>query len=239
MRLLFCVLMLSGFCVANAETETAPKASEQLTAVSIGPLSVDAEKRQIRMRAQLAITEGILEYLLVEAKGKTYESVFSWEGAKGSELNFALLLLGSEPWDFQKFTAWRDGESVSANAEPLPAPPLSAKWRASLEKNGQPVPWSTLLKSREGDLPPTLDFVHTGSFFTEDNRFAADINLSHIALWRDGSAILNLLDKSGNPYRGNLGFEVNKESRLAKGDVFTLVLEPLFTAPAPETPATK
>lgn len=232
MRLLLCLLLL----VALKPIQADPPADSTPTTITIGPLTVDAEKRQIRMQVRLAITEGILEYLVVEAKGKTYESLFTWEGAKGSELNFALLLLGSEPLDFQKFTAWREtpGEGDMQSA-PLPTLPKNAGWRARLEQDGQPISWDRLLTSREGNLPSSLDFIHTGSFFTEDNRFAADINLSHLALWQDGSAILNLIDKSGNPYRGNLGFEINKAHPHVKDTAYTLILEPLFqSAPITE-----
>jgi hypothetical protein len=61
--------------------------------------------------------------------------------------------------------------------------------------------------------------------FLKDNRYAGDINLSHIGIWPDPSAVINLFSKAQNPYRGDFGFEMNTLNNLVVDDTYELLLK--------------
>lgn len=186
-------------------------------------LRIHPGRKEIRLRVQVAITQGILEYLLVDAQGKTYESLFCWEGNRPSELQFALLLAGYEPVPFGQLMEW-----LETPAGPPPPFPPQSRLHLRLLQDGQPVDWTHLLRAREGQpLPEAWEVLFTGSHFLPDGRFAANLSLSLIAIWRDESAILNSLNRLGNPYRGDLGFEIRPDvGKLEKGAVFELQINP-------------
>lgn len=209
---------------AAAEEEFKPRAPEPVAGTDdlrIGPLVISPKTREVRFPVRLALREGILEYLLVDEQGKTYESVFKSAGFKGSELNFALLLVGCDPVPFSRFEEW-----LAAETPPAPETfPAASRVVVELRQNGQPVAWERILRAREGEGAPDFTWLVTGGFFTEDGRYAADFNKSLIALWRDPSAPVNCLSRSGNPYRGALGFEMNVANPdLAVDQEFELVL---------------
>ncbi len=186
-------------------------------------IRIHRQSKEIRLRVQLAITQGILEYLLVDAHGKTYESLFCWEGNQPSDLQFALLLAGYEPVPFGHLMQWLETPATT-NV------PFLSKSRLHLRlfRDGRPLAWSELLRAREGQpLPEVWEVLFTGSHFLPDGRFAADLSLSLIAIWRDEAAILNSLNRSGNPYRGDLGFEIQPPNeKLEKGAWFELQIQP-------------
>jgi hypothetical protein len=177
--------------------------------VELNNILIEKKKKEIRIRVKLALKEGILEYLLVNEQGKAYESVFKITENKPSDLNFALLLIGSQPMDFETFFRLREENQGSIDA-------FKGHTESLLEidfrKGGRAVNPDTLLKNREGSKKP-LVWVHTASFFLPDGRYAGDLELSHIGIWPDRSAVINLLTAMGNPYRGELGLEMNKENK--------------------------
>lgn len=66
-------------------------------------ISINKKTKEIKIFSSLAIQQGILEYLLVGDHGKAYESVFKVSENKPSELNFALLLIGCVPLEYETF----------------------------------------------------------------------------------------------------------------------------------------
>ena len=182
--------------------------------IELGHLTVNKINKEIRIKVKLAIEEGILEYLLVGHQGKTYESVFKLVDNKPSELNFALLLIGCKPLNFEKLM-----ELISAK-ESSPDN-LKGHEQSLLEiqiyQNGKKVPLSRLVKNREGSTKPLL-WVYTGGYFAGENQYAGDAELSLIGIWPDPSAVINLFSTLGNPYQGDFGFEINKENKELKVD---------------------
>ena len=93
--ILFSVMLIPAFLTSNLWGEIkSPDHSHGQNIIKLNNILVDKIKKEIRISAKLAVTEGILEYLLVGNHGKTYESVFKIGDNKPSELNFALLLIG-------------------------------------------------------------------------------------------------------------------------------------------------
>ena len=66
----------------------------------------------------------------------------------------------------------------------------------------------------EGKAGHDCVWMFTGSYFYKDRQqkehYAANEEKSIAATWYDGGALLNLAEKSKNPYRGDdFGFEIN------------------------------
>jgi len=168
-------------------------------------IRIDKVKKEIRIKVKLSIREGILEYLLVSEPGKTYESVFKVLENVPSELNFGLLLLGSQPLRFDKFmNLHQDKDGISK----LQADHADSLVELTFYKAGKPVEWTSLMKRREASKAP-LVWVHTGGLFVKDNKYAGDFELSHIGIWPDVTAVINLFAQMGNPYHGGFGLEIN------------------------------
>lgn len=173
--------------------------------LNIDNLAVDKVKREIRLDVDLAITEGILEYLLVGNEGKTYESVFKIQGNRPSDLNFALLLIGCEPIPFEVYNKHlQTGGSITVLQDKYPDSFL----RIRFFSGNQPIVENDLINDRE---KRELAFVwaFTGSYFDARNRYAADMELSYIGIWPDPAAVINLVSTHKNPYRGEGGFEMD------------------------------
>jgi len=185
-----------------------PAKADEPRQLRLQQMTIDKTAREIRLHTRIAIREGILEYLLVGADGKTYESVFQVAENKPSDLAFALLLIGVEPLSFERFTELRgreDGEAM-----------LLAHHRKSLVTieffaGSRRLAIGRFIRCRESD-PPPLHWVFTGGGFLPDNRYAADQELSFIAIWTDPAAPVNLFSSLNNPYRGPYGYEMNAES---------------------------
>lgn len=186
----------------------------------IKDIFIDVEKKEIRIKCKLAIEQGILEYLLVEERGKTYESILKVVENKPSDLQFALLLLGFEPLSYKEYQDLRDNPQ---------APEILKDKNCLLEinvwHNGESVPFSTLLSSREEQPEADFLWVFTGSFFSANNKYVADLSGSCISIWPDLEAVVNLLSSAGNPYRGELGFEMAANLKFKRNDDFILILK--------------
>lgn len=205
-------LFLTGLMGLAGISETGYAADSDV--MVINNISQDKKKMEIRIRSRLAITEGILEYLLVGDQGKTYESVLKVARNLPSELNFALLLIGCEPLRYDKFMSLlKDGNGIKA---------LKAEHKASLveltiRQNNEPIGFPQLVRKRKkGDSP--LLWVFTGGYFLQNNRFAGDLLYNYIGVWPDRSAIINLFSNLGNPYRGDFGYEMNRSNKELKVD---------------------
>ena len=176
-------------------------------------LRIQAEEKIVTATGHVALTNGILEFVAVEAGGRDYESLLTLT-CRPSALKFALLLLGLH-----------DGET---NGSPLR---LDVEWEVA----GKPhrVPVETLLLDRTtGKAPAPLPFIFSGSFFGPDltgsnQIFHADIEQAHVALWWQPSVLINVRGDRGNPYRGeDQGFEVNARLVPKAGTPVQLIFRP-------------
>ena len=167
--------------------------------VQLPGLRVDGAQHSVTAAGHIALTNGILEFLAVETGGRDYESLLTLT-CRPSALKFALLLVGLT-----------EGETTGTVLR------LDVEWAAGGKTNRVPAE-SLLLERRTGRVPSGLPFIFTGSFFGPDlsgtnQIFHADLEQSHIALWWQPSALINVRDANGNPYRGDdQGFEVNSKA---------------------------
>ena len=188
--------------------------SEKQDTFKINNIIVNKVDKEIRLITKLALTEGILEYLLVSEPGKAYESVFKIIGNVPSELNFAMLLLGFKSMNFEKFMKLTNHEKgLSA----LLKDHKESMVELEILRNGRQIEWTRLMGNRGGSHAPLI-WVYTGGVFIKDGKYAGDLELSHIGIWPDMSAVINLFSNMGNPYRGGFGLEINKENKTLKVD---------------------
>jgi len=177
-------------------------------------ITLDKNKKEIRLKTTLAITEGILEYLLVGDQGKTYESVLKVARNLPSELNFALLLIGCEPLRYDTFMSLLQEEK---GVETLRTDHKASLIEVEIRQNNRHVDIHRLIKNRE-NRPVEMTWVFTGGYFLQNNRFAGDLIFNYIGIWPDRTAIINLFSSLSNPYQGDFGYEMNKENKELKVD---------------------
>ncbi|MGA1824591.1 MAG: YdjY domain-containing protein [bacterium] len=192
------------------------------TCVYMGNITVDALKQEIRIKTRLAIKHGILEFLLVGDRGKTYESVLKIENNNPSDLHTALLLLGVKPIESKRFQeAFDKKNSAESFLKAFPQSTLTMEIR----HKGHAIDLDKLIKSREKGKEINNVWVFTGSFFTK-NGYAADLGRSYISVWPDPSAVINLYSNHGNPYKGQFGFRMHGMHPWNVDEAFEIVLRP-------------
>lgn len=219
-------------------------------------MRIEPESGVIRVEGEVCIEQGILEYLAVARGGKAYESLVSLN-CRPSHLQAALLIAGYQPGEVDPPVRGDFAPDGDPAAHPTPegalqvtAPP-SRYWsdssreptRVTLEVELQRAdgawerrPIESMLLDRSTRRPPSrLMWAFTGSFFHRDPSsgfevFVADAEKSLIALWYDPTALLNLSQDVGNPYRGeDTGLEANPETLPARGTPIRLILRRLET----------
>lgn len=209
-----------------------PEAIAGQDQIKLGPMTINKPTRTVRMEVELALTEGILEYLLVGRKGKTYESVFLVDDLKASELSFALLLIGAEPANFNELLRAREaGIDPEAFAEEQAGHLIAIR----IFREGREYPMSAFIRDREG-LGTAQYWLFTGGAWTASGDFVSDSYHSLIAYWLDDVAIINAFTLHRNPYRGEFGFELDAQNpALVVGQKYELVFSVLGQE-APEPP---
>jgi hypothetical protein len=190
--------------------------------IELKNISIDKVRKEIRIKSKIAITEGILEYLLVGNQGKTYESVFKVVDNKPSELNFALLLIGCKAMNFNDFLKLKD---QSNGLEKLRRNHPLSLLKINILKDGQPYDLQRMVVNREKSDDPFI-WVYTGGVMIKDHGYAADLELSYIGIWPDPVAVINLFSGLKNPYQGDFGYEINRElmKKLAVDQNFDIVI---------------
>ena len=191
----FCLFFLLAFLLSVATSLSSSDANadsaREKSAVDIiqmGPVSVNKVSKQVIIKVRTAIDEGVLEYLLVEDHGKAYESAFKVDNSLPSKLNFSLLLLGIEPLDYNKLIFLARNEN---GRQTLLSQHGNSLVRISLRCGEKSLRLDEVIRDREKDKGELL-WVFTGSRFTKDGRYLGDVSLSHIAIWPDDSAVINL-----------------------------------------------
>ena len=216
-------------------------------------LSLDLPAHTVEATGQVCIKQGILEYIAVSQGGKTYESLFVLD-ARPSHLQTLLLLAGMQTGEVSP--AMRGDFAPQVNPSGIPqvegapakTPPSGKYLKAAGDEptlvclvvvlqddSGQWVDHPVeqfLIDRHTGQPPDKLIWAFTGSFFQYEPQvdtevYLADIEKSVVALWYDSTALLNLAQDVGNPYRGvNLGLEVNRETLPPKGTPIRLRFVP-------------
>jgi hypothetical protein len=191
------------------------------TTVELPGLTVyGGAKKSIVATGKVSLTEGILEFIAVEAKGRDYESLLTLD-CRPSALKFALLLLGCEES--------AEPKAAAPGKQPGAALIIEVEWQVA--GKAKRVLVEELLRDRKTKKSPAaLPWVFSGSYFgvnplTNREVFMADEEGAHIAMWWQPAMLVNVANDYGNPYRGDeQGFEVRTESIPPKGTPIKLIL---------------
>jgi hypothetical protein len=218
-------LILAAFCLSSVSAlygEDSKKAlsSSQSSIKTINNIVIDTKKKEITLKCKLAITEGILEFFLVDDIGQTYESVFKIVGNKPSDLHFALLLLGFEPVPFNEFTKLLDDKDGLAALRKK-----NCLLDIRIMKGAKEIPLSSVIRLREEDKNTKPIWVFTGASFTAGNKYSADLESKYVCIWPELPTVINLFSSAGNPYRGELGYEISKDIPFSMEDDIEIVIK--------------
>ncbi len=185
--------------VPNGAPTVTPKSPLALREISPGifdfhGIRLDKKNRRISFPAVINQREGLIEYLLVNEKGKTHESLLSTK-VSPRDIHLALLLIGLDP-----------NALPAPNDQPPPDAIDSAYLQAAPKLKGVPVilsaTWTAQGKPRQAALEDWIFNLQTNKVMTpgpwtyngsmiEDGAFLADQELSIIAVITDPTALAN------------------------------------------------
>ncbi len=216
--------------------------------VTLPGLTVDLKGKEVRLKAEVCLEEGILEYLVCLPGTFEHEAIFVTD-TKPEHLHAGLLMIGRRPYPFRNVLWWMGIEKQVASHLGI-----EVAWKEG--DTAKRVPLHTLLVSRGGgagydDVPPETPaetgeagdgeivcaenaWVFSGSFFHrrevegEDVEvYAANIGGVVIALWPQPSSVVQYGRQTLNPYRGpDQGFEINVDRCPEKGTTVALIFSP-------------
>lgn len=247
-------------CTAPRTRSTAPTtqaAVPQPQEVSLPGIVVVPATGEVRVEGQTCLEQGILEYIAVATGGKAYESLFVLE-CRPSHLQVAMMMAGHQQGELPRplhgdFAPGSRPAARPAGAPTVTSPPSQPTTQPAAEPTTVTIDvdvrqddgsWqrrgieSLLLDRRTGQAPARLTWAFTGSFFHRDRRtrmefYVADAERSVVALWYDPTALFNVTQDVGNPYRGVTGLAINPAGVPKRGTPVRLVLHPAASRPTP------
>lgn len=174
-------------------------------ALKLGAVTVFPDTRSIVVPAKVNMEQGILEFALVNKKGKVHEALFTTE-VKCTELNAALKLIGykSDDSDMQSLPSLESLEGFQ-------------QVKIEVLDRGSWGPISDYITHTEKGAFDSR-WVYTGSFFYK-GRFAALQAGDYIAIYFSPVALINL-DHSDR--ENDMVWMVNEGKGLKKGAVVML-----------------
>jgi hypothetical protein len=184
---------------AKASPDTLPLHEIAPGILEYNGVRLDRKNHRVSFPATVSFRQGLIEYLLVNEKGKTYESLLKTV-VQPHDIHMALLLIGLK-------------EDVKANAnEPAPPSAIDAGYLRSAPKlKGAPVRlsviWTQDGKRKEVPMENWVFNLQTNHPMTrgpwtyngslvQDGVFLADQELSIVAVITDPTALVN------NPRKG-------------------------------------
>ncbi len=219
--IIFCFLnfifVFSTMSVSGEEPKKEPSSESSIK--TLNNIVIDPVKKEIRMRAKLAILDGILEFFLVDEAGQTYESVFKIIDNKPSELHFGLLFLGFTPVTYDMYRSFLDQKDGLESLRKK-----NCLLEIQIYQKGKAVPLSSIIRNREKTGDQKLTWVFTGGAFDAENQYAPDLADIYISIWPEIASVINLFSTAGNPYRGDVGYEMVKDIPFTMEDEFTIII---------------
>ena len=151
--------------------------------------------------------------------------------AKPSDLHTALLMTGAVSGAMpEKFTAEKKGDLPGAKKKGEASRfVIFVEW-AGDGKTVKMRSENLLYDRHEDEAGRDCVWAFTGSYFYKDKEgkehYLADEGKSIAAIWYDGGALLNLAEKSKNPYRGDdFGFEINAKKIPKEGTRVKIIFQ--------------
>lgn len=217
------LLLLVGVTTAAIRAEESAPQSPVAVMKSAG-IALDVKKREVRIDAIVCLQRGILEYMVCLPNTFEHESIFSTH-CTPSLLHLTLLTIGVEPCELDASGDWEKKICEKAQGR--------VRFEVEYEQDGKKVRRDVheLLVNRQGkEIETPVVWVFTGSFFGDrDNKrvYAADSVGSVVGLGLDGTSVLQIGKRTGNPYKGSdSGLKVNSDTMPARGTKVQLVFTP-------------
>jgi hypothetical protein len=167
------------------------------TDYTLGGIHFSSATHEVRVPTTVNMIEGNLEYALVHENGKTHESLLKTK-VSPTELNVALLLCNYEPHikEAAQFLTDPLPETKAKMALPMEHEGanrvhLTVEWK---DKDGtsHTAPLNAWIKDLNSNKPLETDhWTYTGSFVSQSG-YAAEDDGSHIAIYFDLVALMNL-----------------------------------------------
>jgi hypothetical protein len=189
----------AGAKTAAALTEAAKNRIKKVgpTDYTLGGIHFSSATHEVRVPTTVNMIEGNLEYALVHENGKTHESLLKTK-VSPTEMNVALLLCNYEPHikEAAQFLTDPLPETKAKMALPMEHEGanrvhLDVEWK---DKDGktQTAPITAWIKDSNSKKPFETDhWTYTGSFVSQSG-YAAEDDGSHIAIYFDLVALMNL-----------------------------------------------
>ncbi len=161
---------------------------------SLGEIQISKSAKTLSLPAQINMSKGLLEYLLVRNGGKTHESLFRTH-IDPTQLQLAMLLIGAEGTD-QPLSHQGAREMPKGNPVDI---------TVSYMKNGRMTPlkpesWiARKVEEKMLDSEP-LQWMFTGSTVS-NGKFMAQAEGSIIAIYRDPAALIDNASAGGESDR--------------------------------------
>lgn len=225
---------------APAQTAASPKPQiERIdeTHFKIGKILFDAKTREIRLPAKVNMAVGLLEFLLVQQKGKVHESLLITD-ASPTHLNLAFMLLRYPPSN-ELFSPLDETGHVTGI---LPDVPLAVKAGARIlievewkdgEGKTQRSPINDWIQHKSGEsVTPTGPWLYTGSV-SHEGKYVPEITGDVAAIFTAQQAMINY---PGNDAASDLVWYAFPKRVPAKDTEVTLIITPFYKKPAAPKP---
>ena len=252
----FLLLLFVGTSVASAQEEPAkqptpppptdqPAAPEKPQVVKldenrylIGKVTLDRRTREIRFPAKVNMDEGLLEFLLVQEKGKVHEAMLLTD-ASPTHINIAFMLLrylpSNELFSQLDETGHMTGmyfdvpAEVKANARIL----IEVEWKDAAGKT-QRKPINEWIKNTKTDVVMEPGpWLYTGSI-THEGKYLPELTGDLFAIFTAPEAIVNY---PGGDADSDLVWYAFSDRVPAKNTEITMIITPFPKKPAADQPS--
>jgi hypothetical protein len=226
-------LTIAASSLLAIDPPAAPVAGAQ-KAIEFPHLTIDREKRELRIAAESVAVEGPLEFFCVVRNGPEHETVLRTD-AKPSHIHAGLLMLGLQPGSPVRYV-----QSSNSWVAPF-GPPL----RVSVEfknKAGDIVRLGAeqLMRNiRTKAAMPASQFIFAGSQQRDDGTYLADLTGYVVSIVNFEMSLIDVPEIVSSD-NAKLEWEYNADVGPARGEKVTLILTPIGDAqPATTQPAVK
>lgn len=199
--------------------------------LQLGDITFDRKTRGIRFPAEVNMTEGLLEFLVVHRDGKIHESLLLTD-ISPLDLNIVFKLLGYEASPELYYETDDQGRLTGTLRKASPEQQaksrlsISALWQDEGRERRTPLhEWVTHAVT-EAPMPGE-PWVYGGSFIS-DGRFVAELSGDLVAIYLSNSALVNY---SGKDKESDEVWLPHPTRVPAVGTPVTVIIEPRNTEP--------
>lgn len=200
LRRLRCTFALAAYSAAQAfaqESTPPPAVSPKVHELGgdlfeTGGIRFDAKRKAATFPAKVNMTEGLLEYLLVGAGGKTHESLLVTD-VEPLQLHTVMLLLGAKgaPPDHPAPPSGAITAGALANSAPVKGDRIGISVRRLDHEKEPAIPVEDLIQNVKTHAPMSRSpWIYNGSYIFE-GQFLAQEDKSIAALVDDPEALIN------------------------------------------------